>query len=118
MLIIILPMPLFDITFWPEGEYPTLTDTGVHLLHEVARQCNATMALLPSSDCQAAFFRNMDTWVTYAKDSNVKVGVLNIFGQDYSSRYGAGGDRTPRSLLSTGHRPRLAWRAPPPALTV
>lgn len=98
VLIIILPMPLFDVSFWPDGETPTFADTGVRILHDVAAECNRTLALFPTSPCHESLLHDMDIWTTYAASSKVELGALQIYGTDYSHRYGALSLRRGRNL--------------------
>lgn len=109
------------------------------MLHELAQQCNTTLAGFAASDCQAvrspvgaagmlyvrdpssaslvlnpstplcppymSSFRlapalfcrslsqsvthNVDSWLKFARSAELNVGALQVYGVDYSERYGA-----------------------------
>lgn len=101
MLIIIVPMPLFEITFWPVGEKPGIAETGVRMLHDLARTCSRSAppgpaeapplppaSVLGSPVCET-FMDSMDAWMSLCRKTNVDVQALQIYGVDYSPRYGA-----------------------------
>lgn len=153
----ILLTPLFDVGFWPGWETPGVAETGLHLLHDLARTCAASeaapgerltrdaslrasaeappfgpplaagpppapealewspppVASLPvsveappapgpqlaaapeaalapaASECQKALLRSMESWMELCRGANVEVGAIQVYGVDYSDRYGA-----------------------------
>lgn len=143
LLIVIVPMPLFDVTFWTMWEKPNILDTGIRMLHDLAANCMpaaapvaphtyyfppegvpsappapaqaqapalapvsdpqsgmpaAQLAPLPPPECYQTLLRSMDSWVSFAQSTHVKVGALYVYGVDYSSRYGACFWKRPRPV--------------------